>query len=60
ISEGLRSASGEVDLSCAIACNEPLLANTPSITYNGSLPAVMEPTPRTLTDKPAPGEPEVC
>ena len=33
---------------------------TPSITYNGSFPAVIEPTPRTRTDNPAPGEPDVC
>ena len=36
----------------------PCSAGMPSITYNGSLFALIEPVPRTRTRKPAPGIPE--
>src|SRR3982074_2954019 len=36
----------------------PCSAGIPSITYNGSLFALIEPVPRTRTRKPAPGIPE--
>src|SRR4051794_6980059 len=45
---------------CAAAVFTALSNGTPSTTYKGEFPAVMEPVPRIFKDIPPPGAPDVC
>ena len=58
-SEGLKSFRPFIDCAPqAPVSPDVLLIGTPSITYNGSLPAVIEPIPRMLTRFLLPGTPD--